>query len=89
MVTLQGGNLRPMSFGDMIDPSTNRTCIRRVDVNSDSYRVARAYMIRLERGDLTDPDMLAKLARAANLDASQFEDRYGVAATRLCETADD
>ena len=78
-----------MSFGDMIDPATNRTRIRRVDVNSDSYRVARAYMIRLERGDLTEPDMLAKLARAAHLDARQFADRYGVAATRLCETADD
>ena len=47
MVTLQGGNLRPMSFADMIDPATNRTRIRRVDLDSDSYRVARAYMIRI------------------------------------------
>ncbi len=85
MVTLQGGNLCAMPFGDMIDIETNRTCIRRVDVNSDSYRVARAYMIRLETSDLEHPVMLAKLARAAGLSERAFVDRYRLAATRLYE----
>ena len=51
MVTLQNGNLEPVRFDAMIDPVTNRTRIRVVDVRSDSYRVARAYMIRLEQRD--------------------------------------
>lgn len=82
MVTLQGGNLRAMSFAEMINPRTRRTRIRTVDINSDSYRVARAYMIRLEKGDLEDPVMLAKLARAAKMDDAEFAKRYALAAAR-------
>jgi len=80
MVTLQGSNIRPMSFNDMIDAQTNRTRIRIVDVNSDAYRVARAYMIRLEQDDLADPIMLAKLAAAAKLSEEAFVERYREAA---------
>lgn len=85
MVTLQDGNLEPVRFNSMIDPVTNRTRIRVVDVRSDSYRVARAYMIRLEKQDLADPVMLAKLARAAKMPDAEFADRYRQAATRIYE----
>ncbi len=85
MVTIQGNNLRPVAFAEMIDPLTNRTRIRQVDMNSDGYRVARAYMIRLERGDLDDPVTLAKLASAAKLTEAEFKRRYQRAATRLFE----
>jgi len=83
MVTIQDGNIRPLGFADMIDPVTNRTRIRCVDINSDSYRVARAYMIRLEEPDLADPVMLAKLATAARMPESDFLNRYRRAATRI------
>ena len=83
MVTIQGNNLVPMSFSEMIDPETNRTRIRTVDVTSDSYQVARAYMIRLEEPDLENPVMLAKLASAAKLTEGEFKERYRRAATRL------
>ena len=53
------------------------------DVTSDSYQVARAYMIRLEEGDLENPVMLAQLATAAKVPESEFKDRYRRAATRL------
>lgn len=85
MATLEDGNLCAISFADMIDSATNRTRIRQVDVNSDSYRVARAYMIRLEQADLQDPIMLARLARAARLSEAEFVDRYRTAATRLVD----
>jgi 6-phosphofructokinase len=85
MVTLQGNDLVPMSFAEMVDPKTNRTRIRQVDVRSDSYRVARAYMIRLERGDLDDPVMLAKLAAAAKMSEDEFKKKFQRAATRLFE----
>ena len=76
MVTLQGSNIRPMSFDDMVDSETNRTRIRVVDVNSDTYRVARAYMIRLEKADIEDPIMLAKLAASSKLTEEKFVERY-------------
>ena len=77
MVTLQNGNLVPVPFEDMIDPATNRTRIRLVDMNSYSYRVARAYMIRLERKDFEDPRRLEALAREAKMTPDRFRARYG------------
>lgn len=85
MVTFVNGNLVPMMFCDMIDPQTNRIRIRRVDVRSDEYRVARAYMIRLEHSDLDDPEMLRKLADAARITPQQFRERYLDAATRMID----
>ena len=76
MVTIQSSNLVPMKFSDMVDPLTNRTRIRQVDVNSDGYRVARAYMIRLETSDLSNPVMLAKLAAAAKISEADFKKKY-------------
>lgn len=76
MVTLQGGNLVPMTFDEMVDPTTNRTRIRQVDLSSYSYSVARAYMIRLEAGDFSDPTSLSKLATAARTTPDEFNSRF-------------
>ncbi len=89
MVTLVNGNLVPMDFSEMIDPATNRTRIRQVDTRSLTYRVARAYMIRLERQDLEDEKMLADLAALARLAPEQFRERFRLAATRLTEMPPD
>lgn len=88
MVTLQAGNLCPMKFSDMIDEHTNRTRVRTVDIHSDSYRVARAYMIRLESSDLKDPVTLAKLAIAAQMTEEEFVKTYAQAARRITEASE-
>jgi len=85
MVALVNGNLTTIDFHDIIDPVTNGTRTRRVNIDSDEYAVARAYQIRLERSDLEDPVMLAKLAVAAHMSPQEFHDRYLRAATRLSE----
>ncbi len=85
MVTLQHANIRPMNFSEMVDPETNRTRIRKVDVKSDRYGVARAYMIRLESSDLDDPVMLAKLASVAKMSEDDFEKKFRTAATRIAD----
>jgi len=77
MITLREGNLNPVPFEDMVDPTTNRTKIRSVDINSYSYDVARAYMIRLEPEDLESPAALAALACEAHMTPHQFRQRYG------------
>lgn len=85
MVALVNGNLRAMDFSEIIDPETNRTRTRLVDISSDEYTVGRAYMIRLELSDLENPVMLAKLAVAAHMSPADFKQRYERAATRLCD----
>jgi 6-phosphofructokinase 1 len=66
MVCLEDGDLRYLNFDDLLDPLTGKTRIRLVDVSKPSYRIAREYMIRLERDDLENKETLAALARAAS-----------------------
>ena len=49
---------------------------RKVDVDGESYRCARAYMIRLEPRDLKEPARLGRLAEAANMTPEQFRQRF-------------
>jgi 6-phosphofructokinase 1 len=51
--------------------------IRLANVESSSYRVAREYMIRLDRQDLQAPDKLRPIAEAARLTPEAFRSRYG------------
>jgi 6-phosphofructokinase len=76
MVTMQDGNLIPVPFEDMIDPETNRTRIRQVDLQSYSYTVARAYMIRLEKEDFEAPTRLAALAAEAKVTPHMFRKQF-------------
>jgi ATP-dependent phosphofructokinase / diphosphate-dependent phosphofructokinase len=81
MITIQEGHVVPLPFGSFNDPETGRVRIRMVNVESNSYRVAREYMIRLDREDLEDPEKLRPIAEAAGLTPNAFRDRYGYLAT--------
>ena len=76
VISLEGGRLRPIRFEDMINPETKRMKPRKVDVDGESYRCARAYMIRLEPRDLAEPARLGRLAEAANMAPEQFRRRF-------------
>lgn len=76
LVCLKEGRLAVMPFSDLRDPSTGRTRIRTVDIESESYHVARQYMIRLEKDDLENPDMLKKLAEAAKTTPDEFMRKF-------------
>ena len=65
-----------LPFDEMRDPATGRPRVRTVDIGSESYRVAREYMIRLERRDLEDGDMLRKLAQEAMMTPDAFASRF-------------
>jgi 6-phosphofructokinase 1 len=69
VVTTQAGAPRFVPLADCVDPVTGRGRRRAVDVTSENYQVARAYMVRLERADLADEAMAAKLAVAGGFDA--------------------
>jgi len=79
LVCLEEGCLQALPFEDIRDPATGRTRIRLVDIESEYYQVARDYMQRLERRDLEDPDMRAKLAAAAKVRPEDLERTFAAA----------
>jgi len=76
MVTIESGDLKPIRFDQMIDPDTNRTHVRRVDLNATSYQVARSYMIRLEPEDFASDAAIETLAAQAKMSPADFAQRY-------------
>jgi ATP-dependent phosphofructokinase / diphosphate-dependent phosphofructokinase len=76
LVCLEDGRLRVLPFEELQEPGTGRIPTRMVDINSESYMVAREYMIRLQRSDLDDPASLARIAEAAGMGAEEFAQRF-------------
>ncbi len=76
MVSIQGGRLVPIPFDELREPQTGKMRVRLVDINSEGYRVAREYMIRLEREDFEYSAWVEKLAHAGNLTVGQFRERF-------------
>jgi hypothetical protein len=75
LIAIAGGRVTPINFGELLDPNTGRIRVRMVDVSTESYEVARSYMIRLEPQDLKEP-ALSRLAKHARLSAEAFEARF-------------
>lgn len=73
MVTIQQGKFKPIKFGDMLDPETGRTRVRMVDVDTEYYKIARRYMLRLRRDDFSDAAEVAKYAAVTHLSPEQFK----------------
>jgi 6-phosphofructokinase 1 len=75
IVTIQGGECTPIPFVDVLDPE-GKGRRRAVDVTTESYQVAREYMVRLGPRDFSDAAWTAALARAAGLDEDAFRARF-------------
>jgi 6-phosphofructokinase 1 len=76
MISIQNGRFVPLYFKDILDPVTKRTKVRMVDPSSESYYIARRYMLRLNKADFDDPHELAKLAATAHLSINEFKKRF-------------
>jgi 6-phosphofructokinase 1 len=76
MVSIQGGRLVPIPFDELRDPATGKTRVRLVDTKSEGFRVARAYMIRLEAEDFEHAAWVDRLADAARLTPGLFRQRF-------------
>ena len=76
LVCLENGQTKIVPFEELRDPVTQRTKVRRVDIDSEGYQVARDYMIRLEKADLANPEMKLQLATAANMTPDEFVARF-------------
>lgn len=76
MISIQNGRFVPMYFKDILDPVTKRTKVRMVDPSSESFYIARKYMLRLNKTDFEDPHELAKLAATAHLSIDEFRKKF-------------
>lgn len=76
MISIQNGRFVPLFFNDILDPVTKRTKVRMVDPSSESFYIARRYMLRLNKADFEDPHELAKLAATAHISIDNFRDRF-------------
>ncbi|MCK5578010.1 MAG: 6-phosphofructokinase [Planctomycetes bacterium] len=76
LITLFSKRITPLYFSDIINPKTGRTRIRTVDINTESYEVARHYMIRLEPKDFNDSKQLKKLIRVSRLSRQEFLKKF-------------
>jgi len=75
IVTVDKGKLIPIKFGDIINKE-GRIKVREVDIDSDSYKVARKYMIRIEKSDFDELKTIARLALIGNMTSSQFVEKF-------------
>ncbi|MFN0111698.1 MAG: diphosphate--fructose-6-phosphate 1-phosphotransferase [Blastocatellia bacterium] len=77
MVSVQNGQLVPLLFNDIRDPNSGKTIVRNVNMNSENYRVARQYMLRLDYTDFERADWVEQLAQAGNLTVEELKKRFG------------
>jgi len=76
MVSIQSGKLVPIPFDDLREPETGKTKVRLVDPASEGFRVAQAYMIRLDAEDFEHAAWVDRLAEAAHLTPGAFRQRF-------------
>lgn len=76
LITIQNNQIVPISFGEILDPVTGKTRIRMVNTESIQYRIAREYMIRLEKRDFLPGIELERIAVAAGMLPEEFRKRF-------------
>jgi ATP-dependent phosphofructokinase / diphosphate-dependent phosphofructokinase len=77
LISIQRGLFKPIPFEDIMDAQTGRMKVRMVDIESDRYKIARTYMLRLKPEDFDDPHELARLAATAGLTPEEFRATFG------------
>ena len=75
LIAITGGRVTPVRLEDLADPHTGRIRVRMVDVATESFEVARSYMIRLEPSDFKEPEV-SRLAAKTNLSPAAFTQRF-------------
>ncbi len=88
LVALINGKLEYLDFASLLNPATGKTTVRRVDIDAPSYKIAREYMIRLEKEDFADEEKVRILAQAASSEKhfcspDEFRNRYQYLTTDL------
>ena len=76
-ITIQDDQVAPIPFDSMMDPTTGRTEVRMVKMDSFTYHSASKFMIRLTPDDADDTELLEKMVSLTNLSMESFMEKYG------------
>jgi ATP-dependent phosphofructokinase / diphosphate-dependent phosphofructokinase len=76
LLTIQGGECRPIPFAEVLDQGSGKGLRRAVDTSTESYQVARKYMVRLGPGDFADEAWVGTLAAAGGFDPAGFRAHF-------------
>jgi 6-phosphofructokinase len=76
IVSIQNAHFVPIYFKEILDPVTKKTRVRMVDPSSESFYIARRYMLRLNQADFEDPHELAKYAATCGLSLDEFREQF-------------
>ena len=76
MITIQHGQFKPVPLSDIVDPVTRRTRVRNVNTDTESYKIARRYMIHLRRDDFENPRTVELFAQTTGLTPEEFRDQF-------------
>lgn len=71
IITIQNNQIVPLPFATILDAVTGRTHVRMVNIDSIQYRIARKYMIRLEKQDFLSNNF-KKMALLVKLAPDEF-----------------
>lgn len=75
MIVFYEGRLKAVPFVEMTDHNTGRIKLRYMDTSSETYQVARNYMIRLEKEDLLG-EQLKRLSHTGKMTENEFKERF-------------
>ena len=75
-MSINKGKIIPIPFADLTDPATGKLRVREVNIDSDSYKVARKYMVRLEPSDFAEVKSTSRLALIGKMSREEFEKRF-------------
>ncbi|PTL82107.1 diphosphate--fructose-6-phosphate 1-phosphotransferase [Vitiosangium sp. GDMCC 1.1324] len=76
VVSMCNGRFLPIPFQEMKDPATGHPRVRMVDVDSDRYKIARSFMLRLKRHDFDKPEEMARFAAVTHLTPEAFREQF-------------
>jgi len=76
LISLENGSTNPIRYEDLPLDDEGRVIPRLVDIESESYQVARKYMFRIDKQDLQDEEFAARLSETANMTVEQLKVRF-------------
>lgn len=76
IVSMVAGKFHPTSFEEISNGPSGDLEMRPVNVDTEHYKIARRYMLRLRRDDFQNADLLARLATTARLSADAFRQKF-------------
>ena len=76
LITIQNNQIVPIPFEQILDQLTNKTSNSKLNTQSIQYRIARQYMIRLEKKDFNPGIEFERLAVAAKMPPDEFRKQF-------------